>query len=62
MIAQTLRWKLDGTYYNNEWITCRNKEVEPIKPIKMSIFQSHNFRKDLDWLPLYADPWVQEKH
>ena len=49
-------------YYDNEWTSCRNKEVEPIQPVKMNIFQSHNFRKDLGWLHFYADPWVQEKH
>ena len=28
----------------------RNKEVEPVQPVQMKIYQNNTFRKDLSWL------------
>ena len=27
-----------------------NKEVEPVEPVQMNIYQNNTYRKDLSWL------------
>ena len=38
-----------------------NKEVEPVEPVQMNIYQSNACRKDLSWLYFDDEPRVQEK-
>ena len=38
-----------------------NKEVEPVEPVQMNIYQSNACRKDLSWLYFNDEPRVQEK-
>ena len=38
-----------------------NKEVEPVEPVQMNIYQSNTYRKDLSWLHLDDEPRVQER-
>ena len=35
---------------NNKYTSFKNKEVEPVGPAKINIYQSNNYRKDLSWL------------
>ena len=48
-------------YHINEQTTVKNKEVEPVEPVKMNIYQSNTYRKDLIWLHLDDEPSVQER-
>ena len=38
-----------------------NKEVEPVKPVQMNIYQSNTYRNDLSWLHFDDEPRVQER-
>ena len=38
-----------------------NKEVEPVEPVQMNIYQSNTYRKDLSWINFDDDPRVQAK-
>ena len=38
-----------------------NKEVEPVEPVQMNMYQSNTYRKDLSWLHLDDEPRVQER-
>ena len=37
------------------------KEVEPIEPVQMNIYQSNTYLKDLGWLHFDNEPRVQER-
>ena len=37
-----------------------NKEVEPLEPVQINIYQSNIHRKDLSWLYYDDEPMVQE--
>ena len=52
---QTLKckWPNGQTYL-------RNKEVEPVEPVQMYMYQSNTYRKDLSWLHFNNEPKVQE--
>ena len=39
-----------------------NKEVEPLEPVQINIYQSNIDRKDLSWLYYDDEPMVQERH
>ena len=39
----------------------KNKEVEPVEPVQMYMYQSNTYRKDLSWLHFNNEPRVQEK-
>ena len=43
---------------NNEQISLENKEVEPVEPAQMNIYQSNAYTKDLAWLHFYNEPRV----
>ena len=34
----------------------KNKEVEPVEPVQMSIYQSNTYKKALSWLKFNNDP------
>ena len=34
-------------YLNSEMTSQKNKEVEPVKPVQINIYQSNNYIKDL---------------
>ena len=38
-----------------------SKEVEPVEPVQMNIYQSNTYRRDLSWLNFDDEPRVQEK-
>ena len=37
------------------------KEVEPMEPVQMNIYQSNTYRKDLSWLHSKDEPRAQER-
>ena len=37
------------------------KEVEPVEPVQMNIYQSNPYRKDLSWIHFNDEPRVQER-
>ena len=37
------------------------KDVEPVGPVLMNIYQSNTYRKDLSWLHFDNEPRVQER-
>ena len=39
----------------------RKKEVEPVEPVQMNIYQSNTYRKYLNWLHFDDEPRVQER-
>ena len=39
-----------------------NKEVEPVEPLQMNIYQSNIYRKSLNWLHFEDEPRGQERH
>ena len=41
--------------------TLKNKEVEPVEPVQMNIYQSNAYRKDFSWLNFVNEPRVQER-
>ena len=46
---------------NNEYTSHKNKEVEPVEPVQMNIYQINTHRKDLNWLHFDDGPRVQER-
>ena len=42
--------KNHAIYQNNKFTSLENKEVELAEPVKMNIYQSKTYRKDLSWL------------
>ena len=38
------------------------KEVEPVEPAQMNIYQSNTYRKSLSWLQFDHEPRAQERH
>ena len=48
-------------YQNNEYTSLENKEVEPIQPVQMNIYQSNTYKKDLSWLYFNSEAKVQER-
>ena len=53
--------KIMQIYQNIKWASRKNKEEEPVEPVKMNIYQSNTYRKDL-WCLLFNDePRVQER-
>ena len=38
-----------------------NKEVEPVQPVQMNIYQSNTYRKDLSWLHFNNEPRFEER-
>ena len=46
---------------NNEKTSLENKEVEPVEPVQMNIYQSNTYRKDLSRLHFDDEPRVQER-
>ena len=51
-----------SVYQNNENTSLKNKEVKPIQPFQMNIYQVSTYRKDLSWLHFDKEPRVQERH
>ena len=41
---------MHAIYQNNEKTLLGNKEVKPVEPVQMNIYQSNVYRKDLSWL------------
>ena len=48
-------------YQNNEQTSLEKKEVEPLQPIQMNIYQSNTYRKNLSWLHFDDEPRFQER-
>ena len=47
---------------NNEQTSLEKKELEPVEPVQMKIYQSNTYsRKDLSWLHFNDEPRIQEK-
>ena len=42
-------------------MSLENREVEPVEPAQISIYQSNTYRKDLGWLHFDNEPRVQER-
>ena len=38
-----------------------NKEMEPVQPVQMIIYQSKIYTKDLSWLHFDNEPRIQDK-
>ena len=38
-----------------------NKEVQPVEPVQMNMYQSNTYRKDLSWLNVDDESRVQER-
>ena len=49
-------------YHSNKYPYLENKEVEPVEPVQMNIYQSNAYRKGLSWLHFDDGPWFQEMH
>ena len=47
--------------HNNKYNSLENKEVEPVEPFHMKIYQINTYRKDLGWLHFEDEPKVQER-
>ena len=45
---------------NNEQTSLENKDVEPVEPVQMNIYQIP-IKKDLGWLHFDDEPKVQDK-
>ena len=43
---------------NNKQTSLENKEVEPVEPAQMNIYQSNAYTKNLGWLHFYNEPRV----
>ena len=50
-----------AVYQKNEYTSLENKEVEPIQPVQMNIYQSNTYKKDLSWLHFNSEAKVQER-
>ena len=48
-------------YQNINQISPQRKEMEPVEPVQMSIYQSNIYRKDLCQLHFNDEPVVQER-
>ena len=48
-------------YHNNMQTYLENKEVKPVEPVQMNIYQINNYRKDLSWLYFNDGTRVQER-
>ena len=46
---------------NNEQTFLENKDVEPLEPVQINIYQSNTYSKDLSFLHLKDEPRVQER-
>ena len=44
-----------------ETLSIENKEVEPVEPVQMNIYQSNTYTKDLSWLRFNNEPRVQDR-
>ena len=53
-------WKVT-VYQNNKQTSLKNKEVEPIEPVQMNIYQSNTCIKDLSLLHFKNEPRAQER-
>ena len=42
-----------------EKTSLERKEVDPVEPAQMNIYQSNTYRKDLDWLYFDNEPKFQ---
>ena len=42
-------------------MSLENKELEPVQPVQMNIYQGNNYRKDLSRLHFNNDSRVQER-
>ena len=38
-----------------------NKEVEPVEPVQIHIYQSNTYRKGLSWLHFEGEPEIQKR-
>ena len=45
---------------NNMWISYKDKEVEPVEPVHMNIYQSNTYRKGSSWLHFDDEPKAQD--
>ena len=48
-------------YQTNDLTSLENKEVEPVQPVQINIYQSNTYKKDLSWLHFDDKPRVQER-
>ena len=48
--------KNHAIYQNNEQTSIENKEVEPVEPVQINIYQSNTSREDLRWLHFVDQP------
>ena len=53
--------KNHAIYQNNQWTLLDKKEVEPVEPVQMNIYQSKTYRKDLSWLHFQDELRVPER-
>ena len=53
--------KNHAIYQNNQWTLLDKKEVEPVEPVLMNIYQSKTYRKDLSWLHFEDELRVPER-
>ena len=53
--------KNHAIYQNNVKTSLKNKEVEPVEPVQMNLYQSNTYRNDLSWLHFDDEPRVQER-
>ena len=44
-----------------ETLSIENKEVKPVEPVQMNIYQSNTYTKDLSWLCFDNAPRVQDR-
>ena len=47
--------------YHNKQTSFDNKEVEPVQPLQVSIYQINTYRKELSWRSFEYEPRVQER-
>ena len=50
-----------GNYQNNKQTSIKDKEVEPVEPVQIHIYQSNTYRKGLSWLHFEGEPEVQKR-
>ena len=53
--------KNHAIYQNNEYTSLENKEMEPVEPVQMNIYQSNAYRTDLSWLHFDNEPRVEQR-
>ena len=54
-------WKIIQSIRITSRLPVQNKEVEPIEPVQMNIYQSDTCVKGLTWLHLDNEPRFQER-